>query len=350
MSGSPSPYVVIEHIGKENMRFQTPVVRQSFAPLWDFACEIDRFEVGDTLQFTLMDSKSWPRSDKVLGKALLTRNHINSDNCKLELTLDECATNARLFLAVVAHNVAGQEQAGEKRSTNLGLEVANSSLQLQVDGAVVKGNMLDNINHAPEGTVASAGPCSSAAVSKDSPAVHPLPCHVTAVDGWNGNLKVDRINHSPGVAASTYPYSPAAVSQGSPANSPLQVVGTGNQGRQVLAPGAQPPIVYTYTKSVHAPTRSVHAPTGSAHAPTRSVHAPAGNVQAPTAPTYTRKVHAPVTVSAAEFARVRTGPVAVVSKEATGTLAVSGTGAVQFPQLPKQAQVALPRFSPSRSR
>jgi len=258
ISGSPSPYVVIEKVGKEDVtRFQTPVVRQSFAPLWDFACEIDSLEVGDKLQFTLMDSKSWPRSDKVLGKAFLTRNHIHSDNCKLELTLDECDTSAKLFLAAVTSDVAVHKQAGEKKDTHPGLQ--------------------DTRGNAEVGS---------------------RPCLVTVVDGCDGNLKADSINHSPEVAASPDPYSSAAVSEGSPAINPLQVVGTGNQARPVLAPCLQPPIVYSYT----------------------------------------RKVHAPISVSAQEYSRVLAGPAALRSMEVP--VIAAGKDAVQIRQLPKKVQEA----------
>jgi len=256
ISGSPSPYVVIEVIGKEEVRFQTPVVKQCVAPLWDFACEIDSFEVDDKLLFTLMDCNSWPRSDKVLGKAYLTRSQVPSHNCKLELAFDECDTNATLFLAIVGNDMAVHDQVGRYGGTNHGLNECNASLQLQVDEAVAPpGSMLDT--------------CGNADLSS-------RPCLVRAVvDGYNGNDdRADSINHSPEATA---------VSEDSPAIHPLQAIGTGTQARPVLAPCLQPPIKH-HARPVLAPYKTS---TGAM----------------PYA--YTRTVHAPIVVSAEEYARVR---------------------------------------------
>jgi len=125
ISGRPSAYVVIEVVGKEGVRFQTPVVKQSFSPLWDFACVIDSFDACDTLQFTLMDCSSWSRSDKVLGKVSLTRDDLHSNDCQLELAFAECETNATLFLAVVADETAAIDKVG---SNQFPLSTASTSL------------------------------------------------------------------------------------------------------------------------------------------------------------------------------------------------------------------------------
>lgn len=141
-SGMPSPYVVVEVVGREEVRFQTPVVRHSIAPLWDFTFEVDCFEAGDTLQFTLMDNNSWPRSDKSLGKACLARTDIpiHSGNCKLELPFAENGTSATLFLAVV---IANDEEACEHEDCCPPGVATNEPLHPRYGDAVDQGDVLE---------------------------------------------------------------------------------------------------------------------------------------------------------------------------------------------------------------
>lgn len=238
ISGRPSTYVVTEIIGKEGVRFQTPVVKQSFAPLWDFAFEIDNFEVGDTLQFTLMDKNAWPRSDKILGKACLTREDIHSDNCNLELALAACETNATLFLTVV---VANAGEAHEQVAVTDGPDKVGASLEetCELPNKVFDhGCILDTSKNTKVGNnncpvVVDAGEegDDAGAIAKDS---------------------------SEGTESTAENSEPLVVV-------PLQVHGLNDQSEPILAPCLPSPVIYS------------------------------------------RKVNAPVCVSAEEFARALAG-------------------------------------------
>lgn len=120
ISRKPNPYVIVEVVGKKERRFQTPVIRSSSAPVWNFTGNIDGFEFGDKLQFLLMDNHFWPRSDKVLGRASLIPEDL--DDCRVDLGLAECETNALLSVAVVAASATNaDEQVPITRGSDMGL-------------------------------------------------------------------------------------------------------------------------------------------------------------------------------------------------------------------------------------
>jgi len=142
LASRPSSYVIIEVAGKQELRFQTPVVKHSLSPVWNFSVAIDNFDMGDTLQFTLMDSNTWPRTDKLLGKAFLTRHDICPSDCKLELALAESQANATLLVTVVTvGDVEPSEQMAKKG--NLELEETHEPVEEQFGAAMEHGSVLD---------------------------------------------------------------------------------------------------------------------------------------------------------------------------------------------------------------
>jgi len=274
ISRKPNPYVIVEVVGKEELRFQTPVISSSSAPTWNFIGNIDEFEFGDKLQFLLMDRHSWPRSDKVLGRACLVPEGL--DDCHADLGLAECETSALLSVSVVAASaIKADEQIPATRGSDMGLaEVAEPVLQF---GVADQSSMLDT---------------DKCAETSDGN------CHAHAIDaGEKGNdqfaitKKTVLLEDTDSTGLST----PQKMNSAPMVVVPLQVTGVGDQAEQapLFAPSHLPPIIYS------------------------------------------RTVHAPVTVSAEEFARVLAG----IAAEATEISVVEPySGSAPNPQKQEKAQ------------
>jgi len=264
ISRKPNPYVVVEVVGKEELRFQTPVIRSSSAPTWNFAGNIDGFEFGDKLQFLLMDKHSWPRTDKVLGRACLVPEDL--DDCHADLGLAECETSALLSVAVVAARaIKANEQIPATRGSGMGLaEVTEPEQQFGVGD---QSSMLDTNN------------CAETSDGN---------CHAHAVDaGVEGSdqVAINKKSVLPEDSDSTGLSTPQRMNSEPMLIVPLQVTGASDQAEQapLFAPSCLPPIVYS------------------------------------------RTVHAPVTVSAEEFARVVAGVAVVAPAEISVVEPCSGS-------------------------
>jgi len=254
ISRKPNLYVVVEVVGKGESRFQTPVIRSNLAPTWNFTGTIDGFEFGDKLQFWVMDNLSWPRSDKVLGRASLIPEDL--DDCQVDLGLAECETNALLSVAVVAVNaIKADEQVPVTRGSDMALKEVVEPVQ--EFGATDQVGILDAENCAE---------------TNDSNChVHPMD---VAVEG-NNQIAIPKQSVLPEDTDSTGHSTPHSMNSEPLRIVPLHVVGLGDQAEQTssFAPCLPPPIIYSKT------------------------------------------VHAPVTVSAEEFARILVGTAAVALAE-----------------------------------
>jgi len=257
ISRKPNPYVIVEVVGKEERRFQTPVIRSSSAPAWNFTGNIDGFEFGDKLQFLLMDNHSWPRSDKVLGRASLIPEDL--DDCRVDLGLAECETNALLSVAVFAASAtSADEQIPVTRGSDMGLaEVIKPVQQFSVAD---QSSMLDKDN------------CAETSDGN---------CHAHGVDAG------EECNDQVAITLKSVPLegtdSTRLSTPQSTNSDPMLMVPMEAEQAPLFAPCGPPPIIYS------------------------------------------RAVHAPVTVSAQEFARVLAGIAVVAPAEISVVKPCSGS-------------------------
>jgi len=100
LAGKSDPYVIVEVPGQPEMKFQTPVINNNLNPEWNHIGEIHGFMDGDELQFTVMDSDTWPKKDQPLGKATLTVQDFYPDGLHAELQLAESKTSATLTVQI----------------------------------------------------------------------------------------------------------------------------------------------------------------------------------------------------------------------------------------------------------
>mmetsp|Transcript_86162 Transcript_86162/g.165838 ORF Transcript_86162/g.165838 Transcript_86162/m.165838 type:complete len:195 (+) Transcript_86162:61-645(+) len=178
----------------------------------------------------------------------------------------------------MAPHVEVHEQA-VMRGTSLGVVDTSELVQERFDGAVDQGNKLDTSESAE---LSGSNNCPVAAVgdseaAEDKAVVANLPAESTASTDLSTSL---------------------AVSAAPPVIVPLQVVGVEDREEPLLAPCLPPPVVYS------------------------------------------RKVHAPVTVSAEEFARARSGAAAVGPMVVTANTTAAETA--QHMQSPEKAVEAPP--------
>jgi len=292
ISASPSPYVVIEVAGKQDVRFQTPVVKHSIDPVWNFAVDLGSFEDQDTLQFTLMDSNAWPRSDRLLGKALLKREEVHSNDCRLELALTECETAAKLFLAVAVHDPEVPDDAAETRSTQGSLEETHEPFPHESDRTVDSGNTPELDRSVDSGNTPDSSECENLSSSSN--------CVLEIADAEDSNDKDTILNllHE-GTVSTRLSASPSKTEISLPlVLVPLKVFGANDGVEPFLAPCLPPPIVYT------------------------------------------RTVHAPVVVSAEEFARAIAGAAGAAAQDSTKAPSVAESKSfTDEPQPAKQVKI-----------
>lgn len=285
LTSRPSPYVVIETVGKEGLRFQSPVVRNSLSPVWNFTVDVCGFDMSDMLQFTMMDSNTWPRADKLLGKAFLTRQDVCATESKVELALTESTSNATLLVTVVVVGDTDQacEHVAVREATDLGLKEAHESAQEQLGVAMEQGGVLNTCRS----TELSSSNC---LVDVENNDIGDDKSSVTCMwpEDTGSTLPGDAGSMLPEGTGSTELPSHIFVGTGSHMLFPMQMFGVGYQGQLVPSAYFPPPLVFS------------------------------------------RTVHAPVTVSAEEFARVMTGTAVVHSMEPTAS--ATHNGPVEEPQ------------------
>jgi len=108
LAGKSDPYVIVEVPGLDGMKFQTPVLPNTLNPVWNFTGEIQGFMDGDLLQFTVMDSDTFPKPDQLLGKVTLTAQDFYPEGLCAEMALGDSKTEATLsvMVRVVGNNPA----------------------------------------------------------------------------------------------------------------------------------------------------------------------------------------------------------------------------------------------------
>eukprot|EP00420_Gonyaulax_spinifera_P011486 CAMPEP_0197938738 /NCGR_PEP_ID=MMETSP1439-20131203/118614_1 /TAXON_ID=66791 /ORGANISM="Gonyaulax spinifera, Strain CCMP409" /LENGTH=812 /DNA_ID=CAMNT_0043561819 /DNA_START=44 /DNA_END=2483 /DNA_ORIENTATION=+ len=112
LAGKSDPYCIVEVPGQPQMKFQTNTINNCLDPVWDFTGEIDGFMAGDTLEFQVWDSDTWPKSDQLLGKVALTANDFYPEGLEGELALTESKTTSSLTVRIIVLDTAVEGEPG----------------------------------------------------------------------------------------------------------------------------------------------------------------------------------------------------------------------------------------------
>jgi len=72
LAGKSDPYCICLIPGKEGSQFKTPTINNCLDPQWNCTGTISNFEAGDTLEFQVWDSDTFPKPDELLGKVILS--------------------------------------------------------------------------------------------------------------------------------------------------------------------------------------------------------------------------------------------------------------------------------------
>jgi len=91
--GQSDPYCVCEMEGRPKSRVQTAVVSDSRNPKWNFEAELDHYEPGSALIFTVYDQDSYNRDD-FLGKVRLDGEMFRRQKFEGELALENAGKTA----------------------------------------------------------------------------------------------------------------------------------------------------------------------------------------------------------------------------------------------------------------
>jgi len=134
LAGKSDPYVIVEVPGQEIMKFQTQVISNELNPIWNYTGEIAGFMDGDILQFTVMDKDTW-KSDSYLGKACLVASDIYPNGFHAEIALEESKTNATLSVMVV---ILGCDEPGVQENTAV-MVTGEENMQQMVQGNMLVG-------------------------------------------------------------------------------------------------------------------------------------------------------------------------------------------------------------------
>lgn len=100
--GRSDPYCVCE-VQSDTItktRFQTAVVLNERGPVWDEEHVIDRYSIGDSLNFTVMEKAMWPKGDECLGAARLPSSQFYPHGYRGQLQLDDAGNGVNATLQV----------------------------------------------------------------------------------------------------------------------------------------------------------------------------------------------------------------------------------------------------------
>merc|ERR1719362_1030623 len=76
LAGKSDPYCICLVPEKPDLKFQTAVIANCLDPEWNHTGRIEGFQAGDSLEFQVWDSDTFPKPDQLLGKVLLTSEEL----------------------------------------------------------------------------------------------------------------------------------------------------------------------------------------------------------------------------------------------------------------------------------
>lgn len=78
---------------------QTERVDATVDPVWDFACQVTDYQLGDSLKFTIWD-KDWVQPDDCLGTVTLASEDFHPGGFEGELPLVHASSSAKPTLRI----------------------------------------------------------------------------------------------------------------------------------------------------------------------------------------------------------------------------------------------------------
>jgi len=132
LAGKSDPYCICLVPEKPELKFQTAVITNCLDPEWNHTGRIEGFQAGDWLEFQVWDSDTFPKPDQLLGKVLLTS--------------EDFAANPEGLQGVL--QLTGGLSGDEHGTLEICIQVGGAST-----GMMVAGN-----TQVASGTVAMSGP------------------------------------------------------------------------------------------------------------------------------------------------------------------------------------------------
>jgi len=149
LAGKSDPYCICLVPEKPDLKFQTAVISNCLDPEWNHTGRIEGFQAGDSLEFQVWDSDTFPKPDQLLGKVLLQSQDFFANPEGLQgvvqltggLSGDE---NGTLEICI-------QPETG-------GLTAEMPQMEMQAVGGGSAGMMVPGTTQVAAGTVAMSGP------------------------------------------------------------------------------------------------------------------------------------------------------------------------------------------------
>jgi len=281
LAGKSDPYCICLVPEKPETQFKTEVKANTLDPEWNHTGHIEGFQAGDSLEFQVWDRDTFPKPDQLLGKVLLTSQdfaaHPEGLTGVLQLTGglsgDEHGT---LEICIQAETGATAAEMAQ--------------MEMQAVGCASAGMMVAGNTGAASGTVATSGPTTT------YPAVS-----VPGQACYSGSP----VTYSSFPTTQTMTPTTQTITYGAPQAASTSWVSQPQAGSMSLTsqPSISPsmsPMTYSVVgQAPQAGSMSIPQPAMTYSAPGAAV-ASGGS---PTGKVTQVIVHAPVTVSAQEFAQ-----------------------------------------------
>merc|ERR1719240_908277 len=71
VTGSSDPFVICRIVGREQINFKTPVVKESLDPEWNHSDKFKKFEEGEEIEFLVYDDDLGGAKKDLLGTAII---------------------------------------------------------------------------------------------------------------------------------------------------------------------------------------------------------------------------------------------------------------------------------------
>jgi len=132
-SGTSDPYCICEIPDKPNAKFQTPVVDNNEAPVWNYEEIMEEYAVGDNLVFTVYDQDTVGKGD-CLGTVTLASEHFFPDGFEGDVPLNDAGKGVEAFLTVRVEPQAPALPAADAAAA----EAAFNAIDSNHDGVITR--------------------------------------------------------------------------------------------------------------------------------------------------------------------------------------------------------------------
>jgi len=283
LAGKSDPYCICLVPEKPETQFKTEVKANTLDPEWNHTGRIEGFQAGDSLEFQVWDSDTFPKPDQLLGKVLLTSQDFAAH--------PEGLTGVLQLTGGLSGDEHGTLEICIQAETGA-VAAEMAQMEMQAVGCSSAGMMVAGNTGAASGTVATSGPTTT------YPAVG-----VPGQACYSGSP----VTYSSFPATQTMTPTTQTMTYGAPqaastswVSQPQVQAGSMSLTSQPSISPSMSPITYSAVgQAPQAGSMSISQPSMTYSAPGAAV-ASGGS---PTGKVTQVIVHAPVTVSAQEFAQ-----------------------------------------------